>query len=171
MNPHRITAYPDESTAVGPEAHANQAGAPPCEAVSPIQSSPAQVTRLRDEPDESDTCLAIEHPARGPGQKSAVAIRGAARAEPLGEEASAKTKEAVAQKQTAAAWPLTLDEIIKQTLIRLLRETGGNRRRTASLLGISRSTLYRMLARYGIDNVGRAATPRKRSVDSSEPSA
>jgi hypothetical protein len=29
----------------------------------------------------------------------------------------------------------TLDEVIKQTLVRLLRETRGNRRRTASLLG------------------------------------
>lgn len=161
MNPHRITAYSDESTAVGPEAHANQAGAPPCEAVSPIQSSPAQITKLWDEPDESDICLAIDRPAPDPGQKSAVAIRGATRAGPLGEEASTETKEAAAQEQTAAAWPLTLDEIIKQTLIRLLRETGGNRRRTANLLGISRSTLYRMLARYGIDNVGRIATAQQ----------
>ena len=32
--------------------------------------------------------------------------------------------------------PFTLEEIIKQTLVRLLRETQGNRRRTASLLGI-----------------------------------
>ena len=60
------------------------------------------------------------------------------------------------------ARPSTLDEVIKQTLVRLLRETRGNRRRTASLLGISRSTLYRMLARYGIDHVGRAE--RKRSI-------
>jgi transcriptional regulator of acetoin/glycerol metabolism len=57
-------------------------------------------------------------------------------------------------------WPLTLDQIIKQTLVRLLSETAGNRRRTASLLGISRSTLYRMLARYGIDHVGRDGTSR-----------
>ena len=59
------------------------------------------------------------------------------------------------------ARPPTLDEIIKQTLTRLLRETAGNRRRTASLLGISRSTLYRMLSRYGIDHIGRPATARK----------
>lgn len=63
----------------------------------------------------------------------------------------------------------TLDEIIKQTLVRLLRETRGNRRRTASLLGISRSTLYRMLARYGIGHVGRGATSRNSVGDRAVP--
>jgi Bacterial regulatory protein, Fis family len=60
------------------------------------------------------------------------------------------------------AKPFTLDQIIEQTLVRLLRETRGNRRRAASLLGISRSTLYRMLERYDIGHVGRdAINPRK----------
>ncbi|HUO05436.1 MAG TPA: sigma-54 dependent transcriptional regulator [Candidatus Binataceae bacterium] len=44
-----------------------------------------------------------------------------------------------------------LDDIIKKTLVRSLDETGGNRRRAAGLLGVSRSTLYRMLSRYGIE--------------------
>lgn len=61
--------------------------------------------------------------------------------------------------------PLTLDEIIKQTLIRVLRETRGNRRPTAIVLGISRSTLYRMLERYGIDRVGRETKSRKPRAD------
>ena len=68
------------------------------------------------------------------------------------------------------ARPSTLDEVIKQTLVRLLRETRGNRRRTASLLGISRSTLYRMLERYDIGHVGReAARSRKTRVDRAVP--
>ena len=66
---------------------------------------------------------------------------------------------------------LTLDQIIKQSLVRLLSETGGNRRRTASILGISRSTLYRMLGRYGIDHVGRPMASRKPREDPSVPPA
>jgi DNA-binding NtrC family response regulator len=67
--------------------------------------------------------------------------------------------------EQAQSKPLTLDEIIKQTLLRVLRETRGNRRRTANLLGISRSTLYRMLERYGIDCVGRATRSHKPRAD------
>jgi len=48
-------------------------------------------------------------------------------------------------------WPFLLDEVIKRTLVRSLEETDGNRRRAADLLGVSRSTLYRMLVRYGLD--------------------
>ena len=55
--------------------------------------------------------------------------------------------------------PLLLDEVIKKTLVRSLEETEGNRRRAADLLGVSRSTLYRMLARYGL---GDAETGRRR---------
>ncbi len=43
-----------------------------------------------------------------------------------------------------------LDEVIKRTLIKALEQTQGNRRRAADLMGVSRSTLYRMLARYGL---------------------
>ncbi len=47
---------------------------------------------------------------------------------------------------------LLLDEVIKQTLVRSLDETDGNRRRAATMLGVSRSTLYRMLSRYGLED-------------------
>jgi DNA-binding NtrC family response regulator len=59
--------------------------------------------------------------------------------------------------------PLLLDEVIKKTLMRSLEETEGNRRRAADLLGVSRSTLYRMLARYGL---GDTATGRRRTPES-----
>ena len=58
--------------------------------------------------------------------------------------------------------PLLLDEVIKKTLMRSLEETEGNRRRAADLLGVSRSTLYRMLARY---KLGDAETGRRRTPE------
>ncbi len=69
--------------------------------------------------------------------------------------------------------PLLLDEVIKRTLIRSLDETDGNRRRAADLLGVSRSTLYRMLARYGIGEDGHSASvdAAVASADSKDPGA
>jgi transcriptional regulator with GAF, ATPase, and Fis domain len=62
-----------------------------------------------------------------------------------------------------------LDDVIKKTLVRSLEETEGNRRRAADLLGVSRSTLYRMLTRYGIADVRSAPAFSRRS--SAAPSA
>jgi two-component system response regulator AtoC len=69
--------------------------------------------------------------------------------------ANGHTPAEVAHRQPAidfGAEPLgfLLDDVIKKTLVRSLEETEGNRRRAADLLGVSRSTLYRMLTRYGI---------------------
>jgi DNA-binding NtrC family response regulator len=45
---------------------------------------------------------------------------------------------------------LSFEENIKQALLRSLRESQGNRCLAASLLGVSRSTLYRMMWRHGL---------------------
>jgi len=46
---------------------------------------------------------------------------------------------------------VTLDEMAKQHLVKVLGETGGNKVRAAKILGIDRRTLYRMAERYGVD--------------------
>ena len=66
-----------------------------------------------------------------------------------------RTDIASAAPPPSPGMPLLLDEVIKRTLVRSLEETDGNRRRAADLLGVSRSTLYRMLSRYGIGEVSR----------------
>jgi excisionase family DNA binding protein len=50
--------------------------------------------------------------------------------------------------ETEAKSPLLLDAAIKKTLMQSLEEAAGDRREAASLLGVSRSTIYRMLKRY-----------------------
>jgi DNA-binding NtrC family response regulator len=54
---------------------------------------------------------------------------------------------------------LMLDHVIKKALVKALEQTQGNRRRAADLLGVSRSTLYRMLARYGLCDKPSGAGP------------
>ena len=46
---------------------------------------------------------------------------------------------------------LTLEEVEKRHLIRVLRETKGNKVKAAKILGIDRRTLYRMAERFGLD--------------------
>jgi two-component system, NtrC family, response regulator AtoC len=62
----------------------------------------------------------------------------------------------IEEPEVTAAQParFSLDEVInkasKTALLRALREAGGNCHRAAQLLGVSRYTVYRMIARYGI---------------------
>jgi len=80
---------------------------------------------------------------------------------PFGDPAVARLLSPAAQPVESQDWglpdksPLLLDDVIKKTLLRSLHQSGGNRRRAADLLGVSRSTLYRMLARYELDDAGR----------------
>jgi DNA-binding NtrC family response regulator len=46
---------------------------------------------------------------------------------------------------------VTLDEMEKRYLQRVLRETGGNKLKAAKILGIDRRTLYRMAERFGLE--------------------
>jgi transcriptional regulator with PAS, ATPase and Fis domain len=45
--------------------------------------------------------------------------------------------------------PMTLDQLERQHILRVLEESGGNRERAAAILGISARTLYRKLREYG----------------------
>ena len=47
----------------------------------------------------------------------------------------------------------------RNSLIRALRETGGNCSRTAELLGVSRNTIYRLIASYGLARGGVLEAP------------
>jgi two-component system response regulator HydG len=68
-----------------------------------------------------------------------------------GREAYAEKGEAVAGAVHGEEYlSLSFEENIKQALLRSLRESKGNRCLAASLLGVSRSTLYRMMWRHGL---------------------
>jgi two-component system response regulator HydG len=62
-----------------------------------------------------------------------------------------------------------LDRAIRKALIESLKQSHGNLRFAADLLGISRSTIYRMLARYELaqDGTGQERLFRRRRVPSS----
>lgn len=54
---------------------------------------------------------------------------------------------------------LSLRELERLHIARVLVRTGGNRLRTARILGITRTTLYKKLADYELDGVGRSESP------------
>ena len=53
--------------------------------------------------------------------------------------------------ETAESVYLTLEEVEKRHLTRVLKETKGNKVKAAKILGIDRRTLYRMAERFGIE--------------------
>ena len=55
---------------------------------------------------------------------------------------------------------LSLDEVNKRHLIRVLRVTNGNKVKAAKILGIDRRTLYRMAERFGLE-LGQATGARR----------
>jgi two-component system, NtrC family, response regulator AtoC len=46
---------------------------------------------------------------------------------------------------------LSLEEVEKRHLVRVLKETKGNKVKASKILGIDRRTLYRMADRFGLD--------------------
>jgi transcriptional regulator of acetoin/glycerol metabolism len=46
---------------------------------------------------------------------------------------------------------MTMDEMERAAIVAALQEVQGNRRKAAGLLGIGERTLYRKLAKYGLD--------------------
>jgi DNA-binding NtrC family response regulator len=48
---------------------------------------------------------------------------------------------------------LSVQENEKQLIVRALKQTNGNRTKAAKVLGMSRRTLYRKLAEYGLEGL------------------
>ena len=66
-------------------------------------------------------------------------------------QASAEPEPKSEAPETAESVYLTLEEVEKRHLIRVLKETKGNKVKAAKILGIDRRTLYRMAERFGLD--------------------
>ncbi|HSE59709.1 MAG TPA: sigma-54 dependent transcriptional regulator [Nitrospiraceae bacterium] len=65
--------------------------------------------------------------------------------------ASVQPAASVLEKDDRSEFLLTLEEVERRHLLRVLKEMKGNKVKTAKILGIDRRTLYRMAERFGID--------------------
>jgi len=54
---------------------------------------------------------------------------------------------------------LSLDEVARHQIVRVLTVTGGNKKRAAEILSVDRKTLYRLMDRYGIASARPPAEP------------
>jgi len=59
-------------------------------------------------------------------------------------------EKAIAEDANSAAAG-SLDQMEKEHIIKILKETGGNKKKAAEILGIERRTLYNKAKRLGID--------------------
>ncbi len=66
-------------------------------------------------------------------------------------QAGASSEQRAEVPETGDEAYLTLEEVEKRHLVRVLKETKGNKVKAAKILGIDRRTLYRMAERFGLD--------------------
>jgi two-component system, NtrC family, response regulator AtoC len=59
-----------------------------------------------------------------------------------------ESKPAISTETAAPSTPVTLEELEREHILRVLNESAGNRERAAAILGISSRTLYRKLREY-----------------------
>jgi DNA-binding NtrC family response regulator len=121
---------------------------------------PLHLLILAHAPERRDALL---HALRGAGYQAVPAPDGPAAAEAIGvpgfdalvvdlgwpELELRRLREALAPSHDAE--PDSLDAAERRHIALTLRYTGGNRRRAAQLLGISRSTLLHKVRKYGLD--------------------
>jgi DNA-binding NtrC family response regulator len=73
----------------------------------------------------------------------------------------AEIRQGVAGAITGDDIELSIQEMERRHIARVLAHAGGNRSRAARILGISRATLYEKLDRYRLGSIGRGAAPTK----------
>lgn len=85
------------------------------------------------------------------------AVRIGAPAEPTPKDQTVAPTPAAVRADEQTEVMLTLEEVERRHLLRVLKEMKGNKVKAAKVLGIDRRTLYRMAERFGIDLGGEEA--------------